>query len=144
MSDVERRPHVLRDRRPAPGRTSVEVECPFCGRRVRAFAWSLAGGGKRCPCGAIHNERDTVRKRKPARLSRIEAGRYTARDGRYTIVLDPLSGGERDGWGYRSWLVYDERGEDPDAPLWCEVSGSVHFPTLGDVRDWLKTLPLDS
>lgn len=34
------------------GRSSIEIECPFCGSMVRAYVWSLAGVGKRCPCGA--------------------------------------------------------------------------------------------
>lgn len=29
------------------------IECPWCGVEVKAYLWSLAGGGKRCRCGAI-------------------------------------------------------------------------------------------
>ena len=43
-----------------PGYTSKEngksyftIECPFCRFNVRAYLWSLAGGGKRCDCGAM-------------------------------------------------------------------------------------------
>ena len=37
------------------GRSTFRVDCPFCGeRRIKVYAWSLAGGGKRCPsCGAL-------------------------------------------------------------------------------------------
>ncbi len=28
-------------------------ECPWCHAKVKAYLWSLAGGGKRCSCGAI-------------------------------------------------------------------------------------------
>jgi len=39
----------------ANGRSSVLIDCPFCGTTVEAAVWSLAGGGKRCSdCGAIH------------------------------------------------------------------------------------------
>lgn len=37
------------------GRTSVVFDCPFCGLETRAYIWSLAGSGKRCPCGAKHS-----------------------------------------------------------------------------------------
>lgn len=36
------------------GRSWCDITCPFCGRVVRAYIWSLAGGGKRCGCGAKH------------------------------------------------------------------------------------------
>jgi hypothetical protein len=36
------------------GRSFCYITCPFCHERVRAYVWSLAGGGKRCPCGALH------------------------------------------------------------------------------------------
>lgn len=37
------------------GKSYVYIICPFCGTKVRAFIWSLAGGGKKCPeCKAIH------------------------------------------------------------------------------------------
>lgn len=35
-----------------PGKSSFLLECPFCHAVVEAFCWSLAGGGKRCECGA--------------------------------------------------------------------------------------------
>lgn len=38
----------------AAGRSFYTVECPFCGVAVQARAWSLAGSGKRCECGAVH------------------------------------------------------------------------------------------
>lgn len=28
------------------------VRCPFCKQSLKAFHWSLAGGGKKCQCGA--------------------------------------------------------------------------------------------
>ena len=41
--------------RPA-GRTTVGIECPFCGCAFEAILWSLAGSGKCCPdCGALHS-----------------------------------------------------------------------------------------
>lgn len=38
---------------PAMGRTSIDIVCPFCLSVVTAYTWSLAGGGKRCGCGAL-------------------------------------------------------------------------------------------
>lgn len=37
------------------GRSYCYITCPFCSTTVRAYIWSLAGVGKRCPgCGALH------------------------------------------------------------------------------------------
>lgn len=36
----------------AIGRSSVTMRCPWCGRTVTAYTWSLVGSGKRCACGA--------------------------------------------------------------------------------------------
>jgi hypothetical protein len=38
----------------AVGRSYCYITCPFCRERVKVYIWSLAGGGKRCPCGALH------------------------------------------------------------------------------------------
>ena len=35
------------------GRIRVRLTCPFCGDDVETYLWSLAGNGKRCPCGAL-------------------------------------------------------------------------------------------
>jgi hypothetical protein len=35
------------------GRSRVWLRCPFCKATVQAYLWSLAGGGKRCDCGAL-------------------------------------------------------------------------------------------
>lgn len=35
------------------GRTIEYVTCPFCETEVTTYAWSRAGSGKRCQCGAI-------------------------------------------------------------------------------------------
>ena len=54
-SGIEVRPHRERDYRSDFGKSTVEVECPFCKTWVRAYVWSMAGSGKRCPtCGAVH------------------------------------------------------------------------------------------
>ena len=39
----------------AVGRSTRTIRCPFCGCEVEAYTWSLAGSGKRCECGAVHN-----------------------------------------------------------------------------------------
>lgn len=32
---------------------TIYFDCPFCNRGIKAYLWSLAGGGKACECGAI-------------------------------------------------------------------------------------------
>lgn len=39
----------------APSSNWSDIRCPFCNNVVRAYHWSLAGGGKLCTCGAKHN-----------------------------------------------------------------------------------------
>ena len=36
------------------GKSTVEIVCPFCGKHIRAYVWSLAGKGKKCYCGVLH------------------------------------------------------------------------------------------
>ena len=36
------------------GRSSIQIECPFCKVVCWAYVWSLVGHGKRCSCGAMH------------------------------------------------------------------------------------------
>ncbi|MCE1274410.1 MAG: hypothetical protein LWW75_07805 [Chlorobiales bacterium] len=35
------------------GKTYCYIKCPFCGAKVKAYRWSLAGCGKRCKCGTM-------------------------------------------------------------------------------------------
>lgn len=35
--------------------------CPFCTSEVKAYLWSLSGGGKRCECGAYFNRMGQAR-----------------------------------------------------------------------------------
>lgn len=37
------------------GRSTVDIKCPYCSAITTAFVWSLAGSGKKCKCGALHN-----------------------------------------------------------------------------------------
>lgn len=46
------------------GRSNCLIDCPFCGATVKAYVWSLAGGGKKCPCGALHCTRVTIAPKK--------------------------------------------------------------------------------
>ena len=36
-----------------PSSTTAYIGCPWCGDEVKVYVWSLHGGGKRCPCGAL-------------------------------------------------------------------------------------------
>lgn len=56
---TERRQHELRHGRSAMGRSTVIITCPFCHADIEAYAWSLAGSGKRCTCGALHGPHGT-------------------------------------------------------------------------------------
>lgn len=51
---TENKDYVILAERSEFGRSSVDIKCPYCGQVVTAFKWSLAGGGKKCPCGAKH------------------------------------------------------------------------------------------
>lgn len=42
------------------GRTVLAITCPYCHTTTEAYAWSLAGTGKRCECGAVHHYRPAV------------------------------------------------------------------------------------
>lgn len=57
---VETRQFFAYDERSEMGRTNVQVDCPFCGSQVTVFVWSLAGGGKRCQCGALFGSGGTA------------------------------------------------------------------------------------
>jgi hypothetical protein len=54
VDQIERRQHEHRPGRAAMGRSTVIITCPFCHADIEAYAWSLAGGGKRCTCGVLH------------------------------------------------------------------------------------------
>lgn len=56
--DCERAPYVFKRReRHACGKSKIVFDCPWCGAELKANAWSLAGSGKRCQCGAIFGAR---------------------------------------------------------------------------------------
>lgn len=50
---VEQRTYQTHGLTSEMGRSSVLAVCPFCSATVKAYLWSLAGGGKRCGCGAL-------------------------------------------------------------------------------------------
>ncbi len=45
--------HVLRRTVERPSSVVWYFDCPWCGTEIKAYLWSLSGGGKRCGCGAI-------------------------------------------------------------------------------------------
>lgn len=45
------------------GRSQCKITCPFCGCKIIAYLWSLAGSGKLCPtCKAKHVMGLSIRK----------------------------------------------------------------------------------
>lgn len=44
---------VTREGLERPSSRTVYIDCPFCRAEVKAYVWSLCGGGKRCDCGAL-------------------------------------------------------------------------------------------
>lgn len=51
--NCERRDFATFSYRSRFGRSTVKIECPFCGDIFIAYLWSFAGCGKRCDCGAL-------------------------------------------------------------------------------------------
>jgi len=49
-----------------PSSVVWEFDCPWCGDTVKAYLWSLSGGGKRCLCGAVFSSRGSGYKKPPA------------------------------------------------------------------------------
>jgi hypothetical protein len=49
----ERQIDGYRRRDSRPGKSRIEIKCPFCQIYLWAYVWSLSGGGKRCDCGAL-------------------------------------------------------------------------------------------
>jgi len=54
MNSYESRPFVARSGRSTHGRSIVYITCPFCAYTMLCYRWSIAGSGRRCPCGAKH------------------------------------------------------------------------------------------
>jgi len=53
-TERERRQYTSFNHRSRFGKSSVDIECPFCRAITTAFIWSLSGSGKKCTCGALH------------------------------------------------------------------------------------------
>ena len=65
--DCERRDYEVHRRElEAPSSRVVYFDCPWCAVEVKAFVWSLTGGGKRCECGALFGGRGVGHKLRPA------------------------------------------------------------------------------
>ena len=62
--ETESRPFTVHDETcEHPSSIIWWIYCPFCGDEIRAYLWSLAGGGKRCECGAIFSARGMASRR---------------------------------------------------------------------------------
>ena len=60
---VQELPYTTSGRVRAMGKGAVVAECPFCGRSVTIYLWSIAGNGKKlCPCGAALHANGLARK----------------------------------------------------------------------------------
>jgi hypothetical protein len=53
LPNVERAKFTTSDHRAQMGKSSLVIHCPFCQASILTYLWSLAGGGKRCECGAL-------------------------------------------------------------------------------------------
>jgi hypothetical protein len=60
-TEEEKRAYGVKRETCAHGRNTITFDCPFCGLETTAYLWSLAGSGKRCPCGAKHGNGDSVK-----------------------------------------------------------------------------------
>lgn len=72
--EYERRKYKANNWISRAGRSTVDIECPFCGKVTQAYIWSLAGSGKRCSgqdCDAVHEWLNQTTRRKATGL---EAG----------------------------------------------------------------------
>jgi len=45
----------------ANGKSHFFIDCPFCGSTVKAYVFSISGGGKKGCCGAMHSSRGDSR-----------------------------------------------------------------------------------
>lgn len=54
FTPVESRQNKKHTYRSKFGRSTVDIDCPFCGVTTTAYVWSLSGSGKKCVCGAKH------------------------------------------------------------------------------------------
>lgn len=56
--NCERKPFTVTGRGlERPSSRIVYFNCPWCETEIKAYVWSLNGGGKRCECGAIFSGR---------------------------------------------------------------------------------------
>ena len=52
--ECEVRPlEIIRRGLEAPSSRVVYFDCPWCKVEIKAYVWSICGGGKRCRCGAL-------------------------------------------------------------------------------------------
>lgn len=54
---VQRKIEVHREGLEHRSSNTIYFYCPFCDVEVKAYVWSLIGGGKRCNCGALFTGR---------------------------------------------------------------------------------------
>lgn len=65
--NCERREYtVKREGLERPSHVIWYFDCPFCGNEIKAYLWSLSGGGKRCLCGAIFGSRRAYKMKEAA------------------------------------------------------------------------------
>ena len=62
---AEQRQYSVSSQYSAFGRSYIYILCPFCNAEVKTYVWSLAGSGKRCPCGVKFDNAGNARKDRP-------------------------------------------------------------------------------
>lgn len=62
---MERREHQRTSTSSLMGKSFYYITCPFCEYVCKAYVWSVAGHGKRCPqCQAMHHHRGYSERKK--------------------------------------------------------------------------------
>ena len=52
--ETEQRDYKAYNRCSEFGKSTIDIDCPFCKTTMTAYIWSICGSGKRCKnCGAI-------------------------------------------------------------------------------------------
>lgn len=121
------------DERPRRGKVVLEGECPFCHATTRAAAWSLAGTGKRCRCGALLGRVNAAAYDGPAPVKRVRDGLFRTLDHAYWFEWRSYGTGTHGVPGPRAWIICGGPGQPPLAFMGVTTA----FHTLREARESL-------